>query len=79
MASEWKNEQAEIVSWNLRALGWELLLRRQRSQPGNPYPGFIEVGRRFATRVREDLKRRPGLASNSIFFAYDTGALESLE
>ena len=44
-----------------------------------PYRGFIEVGRRFALRVREDLKRRASLPADAIFFAYDTGALEALE
>jgi glycosyltransferase involved in cell wall biosynthesis len=44
-----------------------------------PYAGFIEIGRRFAIRVREDLKRRQGLGANTIFFAYDTGALEAFE
>ncbi len=77
--SAFSSSRLEIVSWNLRALGWEILLRRQRSQAGNPYHGFIEVGRRFATRVREDLKRRPELDPGSIFFSYDTGALETLE
>ncbi len=68
----------EMRSWNLRALAWELRLRRHRSETGNPYQGFIEVGRWFATRVREDMKRRPDFGAGSIFFAYDTGALESL-
>lgn len=45
----------------------------------SPYGGFIEVGRRFATRVREDLKRRKDIGPATIFFAYDTGALEALE
>ena len=46
---------------------------------GGPYRGFIEVGSRFAVRVREALKRRADLKPDSIFFAYDTGALETLE
>ena len=41
--------------------------------------GFIEVGRRFAVRVRESLKHRTDLNPGTIFFAYDTGALESME
>ena len=65
-----------VYSWNLRSVGWEYLLRRKFA--GKPYHGFIEVGRRFATSVRDDLKRRTDLLGNSIFFAYDTGALESL-
>jgi glycosyltransferase involved in cell wall biosynthesis len=71
-------QKAEIVAWNLRALGWEIMLRQQKSAVRNQYHGFIEVGRRFATCVREELKRRPDLGPDSIFFAYDTGALETL-
>lgn len=65
-----------VCSWNWRSLGWESLLRRKFAN--QPYHGFIEVGRRFATRVREDLNRRIDLSNDSILFAYDTGALESL-
>ncbi len=65
-----------VHSWNLRSLGWEFLLRRKFA--GEPYLGFIEVGKRFSTRVRQHLQRRTDLNSDSIFFAYDTGALESL-
>jgi len=83
-----KNSRAEIVSWNFRALWWEILLRRYRSEArfntpsancsaASPYHGYIEVGRRFAKRVQEDLKRRKGLHANSILYAYDTGALEA--
>ena len=65
-----------IHSWNLRSIGWEFLLRRKFA--GEPYLGFIEVGKKFSTRVREHLQHRTDLNGNSIFFAYDTGALESL-
>jgi len=65
-----------VHSWNLRSLGWEFLLRRKFA--GEPYLGFIEVGKRFSTSVREYLKRRTDLNGRSLFFAYDTGALESL-
>ena len=68
-----------VRSWNLRALGWEMILRNRKSGGGNQYHGFIEVGRRFATRVREDLKRRSEVNPEFLFFAYDTGALEALE
>jgi glycosyltransferase involved in cell wall biosynthesis len=67
-----------IKSWNGRALFWEKQLRSIVAK-ATPYHGFIEVGRRFATRVREDLKRQKPLPSDSIFYAYDTGALEALE
>ncbi len=72
---------APVVAWNIRSLADELKIRRQqKSAPGTgPYPGFIQAGRLFATRVREHLKRRNDLDSASIFFAYDTGALEALE
>jgi glycosyltransferase involved in cell wall biosynthesis len=79
-------EKAEIVSWNFRTLWWERILRSkksgvrsQKSEVRNQYHGFIEVGSRFAIRVREALKRRSDLKPDSIFFAYDTGALEALE
>jgi glycosyltransferase involved in cell wall biosynthesis len=77
--------KATVRSWNLKALGWELLLRRKFSGANassvrrSPYDGFVEVGRRFATCVRDDLKRQRDLPPGSIFFAYDTGALEALE
>jgi glycosyltransferase involved in cell wall biosynthesis len=71
-------QKTEIVSWNFRSLWWEWHLRR-RAEGGNLYLGFIEVGSRFAVRVREALKRRPDLKPDSTFFAYDTGALETLK
>lgn len=71
------NNKAEIISWNTQALWWERMLRKI-SVVQTPYHGFIEVGRRFALRVREDLKRRK-LPPNPIFFSYDTGALEAFE
>lgn len=67
-----------VQSWNLRSLGWEYCLRQQ-SAIHTPYHGFIEVGRRFAIRVRETLKRRRDLTQDSVFYAYDTGALEAME
>jgi glycosyltransferase involved in cell wall biosynthesis len=71
---------AKIKSWNLRALAWEAGLRRHSRGGGinNKYFGFIEVGRKFACAVRDDLRRRL-IPKNAIFFAYDTGALETLE
>jgi glycosyltransferase involved in cell wall biosynthesis len=66
-----------VRSWNLRALFWEKRLR-QMTAAQTPYHGFIEIGRRFAECVREELKsRRP--PPGSVFFAYDTGALETME
>jgi glycosyltransferase involved in cell wall biosynthesis len=76
-------ENAETVSWNFRSLYWEAVLRKRKSETGdqrvNTYGGFIEVGRRYALRVSEALVERADLNSNSILFAYDTGALETLQ
>ena len=72
---------APITSWNTSALAWEWTLRRRRKADGvnGPYHRFAEVGRQFGSRVRDQLKRRTDLDSRSVFFAYDTGALEALE
>lgn len=109
LKAESRKQRAKIVSWNFRALCWEMLLRKkqrlgkQKAEIGGqktegqnqfqlsdfnisafknaagPYHGYIEVGRRFAECVREDLKLRKDLKPGLIFFAYDTGALETLE
>lgn len=42
------------------------------------YDGYAEVGRLFASRVLASLKTGPPLKSDSMFFAYDTGALEAM-
>src|ERR1700744_2881254 len=68
---------APVVSWNARSLGWEAGLRRQAG--GNIYDGFIKTGSAFSLCVLEDLKRRNDLKPGSIFFSYDTGALEAME
>jgi glycosyltransferase involved in cell wall biosynthesis len=72
---------APVVSWNIRSLSWENDLRRrtENNSTAGPYLGFIQVGRQFAVRVRSSLQRRTDLNSRSIFFAYDTGALEAFE
>ena len=67
-----------VQSWNLRALLWEAKAR-QGLRNGTRYWAFTEVGRGFAIRVREELKRRRGLGKGSILFAYDTAALEALK
>ena len=74
--SDFINQSALVRSWNFRSVAWEFRLRRKFAR--RPYRGFIEVGQRFARCVRDDLKRRTDLNPNSIFFAYDTGALETL-
>lgn len=72
---------APVHAWNLSATAWEWSLRRQKKrQPSDgAYLGYLDIGSRFAARVRECLKREVRLKSPAIFFAYDTGALEALE
>ncbi len=82
---------ATVQSWNWRALFWQSRLgqrseaRGQRSEARGPFPAFIEVGQRFAVRVREALKveavKADGIRKKAdlIFFGYDTGALEAME
>jgi glycosyltransferase involved in cell wall biosynthesis len=71
---------AKIVSWNLRSLAWEAGLRWRTWERGVPgaYLGYIAVGQNFACAVRDELRRR-SLANGTVFFTYDTGALETLE
>jgi glycosyltransferase involved in cell wall biosynthesis len=66
---------APVVSWNARSLIWEASLRKS----GDVYSSFAEIGSQFAIRVRNVLKRQTNLNSDSIFFSYDTGALEAME
>jgi glycosyltransferase involved in cell wall biosynthesis len=77
LASRFHSElaTAPIRSWNLRSLAWEARIRLRSREAGGRYLGYVEVGRRFACAIREDLKSRT-LSSETIFFAYDTGALE---
>lgn len=72
---------ATVIAWNIRSWFGELAARRRQKheQGAGPYHGFITAGQHFATRVREALKRRNDLDSRSVFFGYDTGALETLE
>jgi len=74
-------DKASIKSWNIRSLFWEA--GKRYSWNRNPVFGnqhsFIEVGRRFSICVREAVKQQPKLGSDSILFAYDTGALEAFE
>ena len=69
-----------IHSWNMRSLAWEWGARRKsKAASGGAYFGFIEVGKRFSIRVREALNQRTDLGADTILFAYDTGALETME
>lgn len=67
------NIKPRIVSWNGRSLYWEAV---RRCYAGRPYEGFIEVGRRFATRAVKALMKNNLLGPETVVFAYDTGALE---
>jgi glycosyltransferase involved in cell wall biosynthesis len=69
--------QAAVTSWNARSLLWEADLRNQKRR--NAYESFIEIGASFSACVRGMLSRRRDLDSRSVFFAYDTGALEAIE
>lgn len=68
---------APVISWNVRSLAREATLRNRNSR--EIYENFARIGNAFALYVREALKRRNDLDSDSIFFSYDTGALEALE
>jgi glycosyltransferase involved in cell wall biosynthesis len=72
---------ANIQSWNLRALAWEAGLRRRSNRGGihDKYFGFIDVGRKFACAVRDHLRRHPDSLRDTLFYGYDTGALETLQ
>ena len=67
---------APVVSWNIRSLSWEAGMRGQQGR--QIYESFEKIGTAFALYVLEALKRRKDLDS-SIFFSYDTGALEALQ
>jgi glycosyltransferase involved in cell wall biosynthesis len=69
--------RAAITSWNARSLVWEASLRNQKKR--NVYESFVKIGASFSACVRGMLSRRRDLNSSSIFFAYDTGALEAME
>jgi glycosyltransferase involved in cell wall biosynthesis len=69
--------RAPVTSWNLRSLNWESSLRGKKS--AQVYESFTEIGAAFSLCVRRALSRRKDLDPDSIFYAYDTGALESME
>ena len=68
---------ASVISWNLRSLLWEAGLRNQKTDC--VYKNFEKIGAAFSTCVRERLSQRNDLDSRSIFFSYDTGALEAMD
>jgi len=69
--------RASVVSWNARSLLLETNARQQKKQ--QVYEDFINIGSRFAQHVRQALSHRNDFNPDSIFFAYDTGALETME
>jgi hypothetical protein len=58
---------ASVISWNLKSLGWELYLRRQSRLKGSDYWGYLQVGRRFGSAVREALLEQKDLSSENFF------------
>jgi glycosyltransferase involved in cell wall biosynthesis len=72
--------QAPVKSWNLCSLA-PFLPSLFSSGPvvHDLHLRYVEAGRRFALHVRQALKGCSDLGSDSICFAYDTGALETFE
>jgi glycosyltransferase involved in cell wall biosynthesis len=72
---------APVSSWNLRALYWEFSGRYLPPGPGatNHYQRFIDIGRAFSVAVRDSLRLRREISDETLFFTYDTGALETFE
>lgn len=66
-----------VYSWNGRTLWQEWRLRGQGR--AEAYEQFITVGSAFATSVRDALRLRADLNADTVFFSYDTGALETME
>ena len=83
LASRFHKELADSVveSQNFRSLGWEILRWYMlcADKQAGLYLSYVEIGRRFASAVRDSLQRRMHLEPETIFFAYDTGAFEALE
>lgn len=71
--------EAPVVAWNLRSFFEEIGTRQKHALDASLHYRFIKIGQHFASRVRDHLKRRNDLDSQSIYFGYDTGALETLE
>ncbi|MBO0720554.1 MAG: glycosyltransferase family 4 protein [Blastocatellia bacterium] len=74
-------KSAAVMSLNLRFLFWEANSRRRavRENAAGLYQNYLDIGRSFAEAVRDSLRRRRNIPSRTIFFAYDTGALEVME
>jgi glycosyltransferase involved in cell wall biosynthesis len=77
LASRFHHElDGTVISWNIRSLAREIGMRPRKD---HVYESFIKTGASFAARVRNALSQRSDLNSDSIFFSYDTGALEVME
>jgi len=70
---------APITSWNFRSLYWEFSGRYLGPGANNYYHRFIEIGRAFSLAVRDSLSHGREISDETVFFAYDTGALETFE
>jgi len=72
---------APVTSWNFRALYWELAVRYLSQWPStnNHYHRFIDIGRAFSVAVRDSLRLNREISDKTVFFGYDTGALETFE
>lgn len=68
---------APVISWNIRSLAREAGMRHQVN--GQVYENFTRIGNAFSLCVRDALQKRNDLKPDSIFFSYDTGALEAME
>ena len=78
LAARFHPDLADAPVWacNLRTLIWEVRARSGATSGEGPYPGFCDIGQRFASAVRDQLIRRD-FPQGAVFFAYDTGALET--
>jgi glycosyltransferase involved in cell wall biosynthesis len=76
-------DAARVHSWNLRSFLWEARLRQSSGNASNSaqgrFAGFLDVGQRFSSAVRDSLQQRGNIGKNTVFFAYDTGALEAMQ
>jgi glycosyltransferase involved in cell wall biosynthesis len=70
---------APVSSWNFRSLYWEFSGRYLGTGASNPYHRFIDIGRAFSVAVRDSLNLGREISDETVFFTYDTGALETFE
>jgi glycosyltransferase involved in cell wall biosynthesis len=72
---------ASVTSWNTSFIIREATrkLRSRSSGSRRQYNDFLQAGRRFASGVRDCLRKRHTWPEKPVFFSYDTGALEAME